>query len=103
MSTTGSGEDTRPPPPTNNIAGLAGGVSTTVFYALALIPAVFAFVFHLGAAYLSYQKYGSFLWAVVDFFFAVFYYPYYAFVLSKAPAPSTGLLGAVQTAGRRRR
>lgn len=66
---------------------------------LALIPLLFALVFHLGAAYLSYQKYGSVLWAILDFFFAVFYYPYYAFVLSKSPAPqATGMTG-----GRRRK
>ena len=55
--------------------------------ALAVIPIVFLFIFHLGAGYLSYQKYGSMAWAVLDFFFAYFYYPYYAFVLNAPTAP----------------
>jgi len=49
---------------------------------LAVLPIVFLLVFHGGAAYLSYQKYQSGLWAVLDFIFAYFYYPYYAFFLS---------------------
>jgi hypothetical protein len=46
--------------------------------------------FHFGAAYLSHAKYNSFGWALVDFFFAAFYYPYYALVLN---SPSSGLFG----------
>ena len=56
---------------------------------------VFLFVWHLGAASLSYAKYGSIGWAILDFFFASFYYPFYAFFLN-TPAP-TGMMG-----GRRR-
>lgn len=48
---------------------------------------VWAIAFHVGAAMLSYRKYGSTLWAIVNFFFAAFYYPYYALVLSSEPAP----------------
>jgi hypothetical protein len=36
----------------------------------------------LSAAKLSYDKYQSILWAILDFFFAVFYIPYYAFFLN---------------------
>jgi hypothetical protein len=57
---------------------------------------IFAFVWHLGAASLSYAKYGSIGWAILDFFFATFYYPFYAFVLNTPPAP-TSIFG-----GRRR-
>lgn len=53
---------------------------------LAILPIVFLIIFHAGAGYLSYQKYGSGLWAFVDFLFAYFYYPYYAFFLSSAPS-----------------
>jgi hypothetical protein len=60
---------------------------------LALFPVVFLFVFHLGAGWLSYQKNGSMLWAVVNFIFAYFYYPYYAFFLSAPPAPVTTMMG----------
>ena len=58
---------------------------------------IFAFVWHLGAASLSYTKYGSIGWAILDFFFATFYYPFYAFVLNTPPAP-TSMFG-----GRRRK
>lgn len=61
----------------------------------ALIPILFALMFHMGASFLSYQKYGSAGWAFINFFFAVFYYPYYAFFLSgePAPAPPVAMLG----------
>lgn len=63
--------------------------------AFAILPILFAIMFHAGASYLSYQKYGSAGWAFIDFFFAVFYYPYYAFFLSgePAPAPAVAMLG----------
>ncbi len=89
------------PPPQQQQApqpGLTLGVSTAVA-SLALIPALFALVFHLGAAYLSYKKYGSIGWAILNFFFAVFYYPYYAFFLADTPAASA--VPSVMTAGRR--
>jgi hypothetical protein len=56
---------------------------------LAILPILFFLFFHLGAGYLSYQKYGSIMWAVLDFFFAYFYYPYYAFFLAKDVPPQS--------------
>jgi hypothetical protein len=53
---------------------------------VAVLPIIFLIVFHAGAAYLSYQKYQSGMWAFVNFLFAYFYYPYYAFFLSGTPA-----------------
>lgn len=53
---------------------------------LAILPVLFLIIFHAGAAYLSYQKYQSGMWAFVNFLFAYFYYPYYAFFLANAPA-----------------
>lgn len=50
---------------------------------------IFFLAFHIGAGYLSYQKYGSMMWAVIDFIFAYFYYPYYAFFLAKDVPPQT--------------
>jgi hypothetical protein len=67
------------------------GIASMVFGIL------FAFVWHLGAASLSYTKYGSIGWAILDFFFATFYYPFYAFFLN-TPTPSMGMMG-----GRRRK
>jgi hypothetical protein len=55
---------------------------------------LFLLVFSYGAAKLSYDKFGSIGWAILDFFFATFYYPYYAIFLS-GPSGSFG--------GRRRR
>jgi hypothetical protein len=72
---------------TNTAAGL--GIVSMIF------TIIFLFVWHLGAASLSYAKYGSIGWAILDFFFASFYYPFYAFFLN-TPAP-TGMMG-----GRRR-
>lgn len=56
--------------------------------AIAIIPIVFFILFHIGAGYLSYQKYGSMGWAFLDFLFASLYYPYYAFFLAKEASPS---------------
>lgn len=51
--------------------------------------ALFLFIFNLGAAYLSYSKYQSIGWAAVDFVFAVFYYPAYAFFLNGTSAAAS--------------
>lgn len=73
---------------------------TSAFALLAIVPILFTIIFHLGAAFLSYKKYGSIGWAILNFFFAVFYYPYYAFALNDGVTESSqpSLLG-----GRRRR
>jgi uncharacterized RDD family membrane protein YckC len=64
-----------------------------VFSILLLFPIFLFLTFHIGAGYLSYQKYGSFLWAIVDFIFAYFYYPYYAFFLASEPSPQSMMGG----------
>ena len=63
-----------------------------------LIPLAFAIFFSAGAAYLSYQRNQSVLWAILDFFFSTLYYPYYAFFLSTspAPAPTAAFMGAAR-------
>lgn len=68
-----------------------GIVSSTML----LIPGLILLAFHLGAGYLSYQKYGNLGWAFLDFIFAYFYYPYYSFFLAKEPAPSVSMLPAM--------
>ena len=76
-----------PPPTTPESTGsslFAGfGVLLSILFFLLLLlgPAV-------SAAKLSYDKYGSFLWATLDFFFPMFYIPYYAFFLN-TPTSST--------------
>jgi len=77
-------KDTTPQANATLVVPGAGAVVSTVM----LIPLLILFVFHLGAAYLSYQKYGNLGWAFFNFIFAYFYYPYYAFFLAKEPAPS---------------
>lgn len=86
----------------------SSGMVTTTIMSLAIIPALFALVFHAGAAYLSYQRNQSGGWAVLHFFLAVFYYPYYAFFQSgksvETPvteSTSSLLPASVQSAGKR--
>jgi len=59
---------------------------------MVVFSVLFAVFFSLGAAFLSYRKFQSLGWAFLDFWFPYFYYPYYAFFLNEAPAP-TGILG----------
>lgn len=74
---------------------------------LALPAVLFLIAFHVGAGYLSYQKYGNIGWATVDFLFAYLYYPYYAFFLAECPVQQSilpGLMGGFKRffGGRRR-
>ena len=93
-----------PPPPVQQqqpsvpsaTAQVASGVGA-VWGILMILPIVFLFVFHLGAGYLSYQKYGNIGWALLNFFFAYFYYPYYAFFLASAPAETPMMAPALGT------
>jgi hypothetical protein len=91
-----------PPPavdaPVDKPAGDTSGYMNWL-YGAGIFSLIFTIVFHAGAAYLSYQKYQSGFWAVIDFFFAFFYYPYYSFYLASAPAPSQGVFAG----GRRRK
>ena len=82
---------------------------TAMFGGLLSFSFLYLIVFHAGAAYLSYQKYQSGLWAAVDFLFPYFYYPYYAFFLSGTPAsveasPINAVMGGLRKmmGGRRR-
>jgi len=69
------------------IAGAAvGSVLLMIFTIISSI------LYAAGAARLSYLKYGSIVWAVIDFFFAPFYYPFYALVLAEPVPASTGAL-----------
>lgn len=87
--------------------GVNGWVTTTIM-SIAIIPALFALFFHLGAAYMSYQRNQSGGWAVLHFFLAVFYYPYYAFFQAGKPvetpvteSTSSLLPSSMQSAGKR--
>jgi hypothetical protein len=58
-----------------------------------IVSVLVTFLFHFGAARLSYLKYQSIGWAILDFFFAVFYYPFYALVLAQPVAAPTTMFG----------
>lgn len=75
--------------PTTPVAISSNSVLMTI---TTIFGAIFTFLFHFGAARLSYLKYQSVVWAILDFFFAVFYYPYYAFFLAEA-APAAVMFG----------
>lgn len=59
-----------------------------------IISSLILFLWHFGAARLSYLKYGSIGFAILDFIFATIYYPYYALFLAEgtAAAPATGVM-----------
>ena len=56
---------------------------------------IFHLIFACGAARLSYDKFGSVGWAVLDFFFSWVYYPYYALFLN-TPSPALGIVGSAR-------
>jgi hypothetical protein len=58
-----------------------------------ILASIFTLLFHYGAARLSYMKYQSVGWAIVNFFFALFYYPFYALVLAEPVAAPTSMFG----------
>ena len=73
------------PKPTATSSAPPPAVSTeysTFTIAASVLSMIFFIVFSYGAAKLSYDKYRSIGWAVLDFFFSSFYYPYYAIVLN---------------------
>jgi hypothetical protein len=83
-----------PPPPANTVETDTTKTTTSAMGPLAIVGAIIGFIplfiWHMGAASLSYAKYGSIGWAILDFFFAVFYYPYYALVLNTPTATMVG-------------
>jgi hypothetical protein len=60
-----------------------------------IVMMIWLIAFHAGAAVLSYRRYGSMGWAILDFFFASLYYPYYVFSLDAPSAPAPLIGGSV--------
>jgi hypothetical protein len=77
-----------PPAPDSSKATKTDKDMEPVMLALVSISAVvsglFYIIFSYGAAKLSYDRFQNVGWAVVDFLFPMFYYPYYAFNFSGA-------------------
>lgn len=56
---------------------------------VAALGGVFGLLLHAAAAKLSYDKYQSVGWAILDFIFGTVYIPYYAFFLNTPTSSST--------------
>ncbi len=82
-------------PDQQNQATAATGIALAFASLTGIASLLFYVMFSYGAAKLSYDKFGSVGWAILDFIFAAFYYPYYAIFLSGPSGSSYG--------GRRRR
>ena len=90
MSTPGVNPALNPPASTTTTTtpSIWGGLMSI----LALFGGLFGLLIHFAAAKLSYDKYQSPFWAVIDFIFGTIYIPYYAFFLNTptTPAPMMG-------------
>ncbi len=69
--------------------------------AMIVINVLIGIIYCYGAARLSYNTFGSMGWAVVAFFLAPLYYPYYAIFVSQ-PAPPPSVMSEMFGARRRR-
>ena len=77
-------------------APVSWGTFIVTLLTVFLVPIIFGFIFAYGAAKLSFDRYGSFGWALLDFVFPMFYYPYYAIFVSKPASASPTILGAMR-------
>ena len=81
------------PPPTPGATKTVESTFKIEYTALTIVTGVLALLYFIlfsyGAAKLSFDKYRSFGWAILDFFFSSFYYPYYAIFLN-SPATIGG-------------
>lgn len=84
-------KDPRAPPEVQATIAIPATGWSVLTSGLAIIPILFLIAFHVGAGYLSYQKYANMGWAFLDFLFPYIYYPYYAFFLAKESAPASVL------------
>lgn len=81
MSTPGANPALTQPTTTTTMTAtptLWGGLMTII----ASFGGLFTLLLHAAAAKLSYDKYQSPFWAVIDFIFGTIYIPYYAFFLN---------------------
>jgi uncharacterized RDD family membrane protein YckC len=78
-------------------------VKDPIAIAMIVINVLLAVIYCYGAARLSYNTFGSMGWAVVAFFLAPLYYPYYAIFVSQAAPPPSPLSAVTDMLGARRR
>ena len=74
----------KPDEPVSSSGSSAFGIGFMIFYVLIMLVSM------AGAAKLSYDKFHSVGWAILDFFFSTYYYIYYAFFVSK-PSSTPGV------------
>lgn len=96
MNTPAAGPPTESPISEETATSIGAGTLGAVGLITGLLFTAYMIAFHAGAAYLSYQKFGSVLWAILDFFFPYFYYPYYAFAYAGPSQNAQTLLGGAR-------
>ena len=94
-STPASASDSqqKTPEATSAVADAAVGLTVGSMMSISL-GVITHLIFSYGAAKLSYDMFGSVGWAILDFIFSWFYYPYYALFLNKPTPPALGIVGA---------
>ena len=78
-------------------------VKDPIAIAMIVINVLLGLIYCYGAARLSYNTFGSMGWAVVAFFLAPLYYPYYAIFVSQSAPPAPPSIMPDIMGGRRRR
>lgn len=87
-----TGKKTDPTP--SSSSGSSGMSVPTIVWTI--LGSLLSLIVALGAGKLSYDKHGSYAWALLATVFSPFYYPYYAYFVSTSSV--TSMFG-----GRRRR
>jgi hypothetical protein len=80
---------TQPTQPTTTTTAPTPSLWGGLMMILASLGGLFGFLLHAAAAKLSYDKYQSIWWAMLDFIFGSIYIPYYAFFLNTSSAQPT--------------
>lgn len=99
MASSASAATPPPPPPQQTqekkkaTIDLGVDVKDPLAIAMIVINVLVGLIYCYGAARLSYNTFGSMGWAVVAFFLAPLYYPYYGIFVSQPAPPPSGFFG----------
>ena len=74
-------------PTTPTVTTSTSTIGSVIMSILAAFGGLLGLLLHFAAAKLSYDKYQSPFWAVIDFIFGTIYIPYYAFFLNTPSTP----------------